>query len=85
MILNRIPCYDFLMSIRSISGKNGNGDQGKISAKGGETDEDLISKGHINPGWLTNILIHNLLQGRDNKPIFEDDMNFHITWSKLTT
>lgn len=28
--------YDFLMLIRSISGKDGNVDQGKISAKGGE-------------------------------------------------
>lgn len=36
MILNLMLRYDFLMLIRAISGKDGNVDQCKISAKGGE-------------------------------------------------
>jgi len=34
MILNLMLRYDFLMLIRSISGKDGNVEQGKISGKG---------------------------------------------------
>ena len=49
MILNLMLRYDFLMLIRSISGKDGNVDQGKISAKGGETWTKI--------GFLRDILI----------------------------